>query len=207
MQFYIFLCTLNTVYTNSKLFLKQNKSDINKLGLLWRSKEKLYLQKRIVTENSISYANKMLHFKSHIIFPFKNQFVYYWKLPNLKTKVDMVWINQNIFQGGEQENQTMYNHNNSANSNYGNYYQGQSYGNGHSPQGFVPNSVPQGYSPQNYPGGQPQAAYPGQTPQGYPANPQQSPQNYQGNMAHAPQNYQVYLLSLSSFNSDHWLFY
>lgn len=87
----------------------------------------------------------------------------------------------------------MYNHTNSANSNYGNYYQGQTYGNGHSPQGYVQNPAPQGYSPQNYSGNQNQAPYPAQTPQGYPPNPQQSPQNYQGNMTMTPQTYQVSL--------------
>ncbi|KOB70812.1 putative high mobility group protein, partial [Operophtera brumata] len=106
-----------------------------------------------------------------------------------------------VSKGGEQENQAMYNHTNSANPSYGNYYQGQNYGNGHSPQGYTGNP-PQGYSPQTYPGGQPPAPYAGQNPQGYPPNPQQSPQNYQGNMpinaqtyqgvpGQSPQNYQV----------------
>ncbi|XP_072944401.1 TOX high mobility group box family member 4-B-like isoform X2 [Epargyreus clarus] len=94
-----------------------------------------------------------------------------------------------VSKGGEQENQVMYNHNN-TNANYGNYYQGQAYGNGHSPQGFAPNQTPQGYTPQNFPGGQSQPAYTGQQPQGYPANPQQSPQGYQGTMGHTPQSYQ-----------------
>ncbi|XP_045491404.1 TOX high mobility group box family member 3-like isoform X2 [Colias croceus] len=94
-----------------------------------------------------------------------------------------------VSKGSEQDNQVMFNHNN-TNTNYGNYYQGQGYGNGHSPQGFVPNATPQGYSPQNYPGGQPQTTYAGQQPQGYPNNPQQSPQNYQGNIGHPGQSYQ-----------------
>lgn len=87
----------------------------------------------------------------------------------------------------------MYNHTNSANPSYGNYYQGQPYGNGHSPQGYAgANPAPQGYSPQNYQGGQPQAPYPGQNPQGYPPNPQQSPQNYAANIPlPPPQQYQV----------------
>ncbi|KAF9802439.1 hypothetical protein SFRURICE_009121 [Spodoptera frugiperda] len=95
-----------------------------------------------------------------------------------------------VSKGGEQESQPMYNHTNSANPTYGNYYQGQTYGNGHSPQGYAPNPAPQGYSPQNYSGNQNQASYPAQTPQGYPQNPQQSPQNYQGNMSLPPQTYQ-----------------
>ncbi|CAH0720847.1 unnamed protein product, partial [Brenthis ino] len=94
-----------------------------------------------------------------------------------------------VSKGGEQENQVMYNHNNS-NANYGNYYQGQAYGNGHTPQGYAPNSTPQGYSPQNFSGGQPPSTYAGPPPQGYPPNPQQSPQGYQGNMGHNPQTYQ-----------------
>ncbi|XP_037974145.2 TOX high mobility group box family member 3 isoform X3 [Plutella xylostella] len=102
-----------------------------------------------------------------------------------------------VSKGGDQENPAMFNHNNTANPNYGNYYQGQNYGNGHSPQGYAPNQTPQGYSPQNYPGSQGTPAYggqghPGQPQQGYPANPQQSPQNYQGGqMTHSPQTYQA----------------
>ncbi|XP_063620775.1 TOX high mobility group box family member 3-like isoform X2 [Cydia splendana] len=98
-----------------------------------------------------------------------------------------------VSKGGEQDSPAMFNHGNSTNSTYGNYYQGvqgQTYGNGHSPQGYVQNAAPQGYSPQNYPGGQPQAAYTGQPAQGYSQNPQQTPQNYQGNIAHNPATYQ-----------------
>lgn len=99
------------------------------------------------------------------------------------------------FKGGEQENQTMYNHTNTTpNPAYGGYYQqGQNFGNGHSPQNYVPTTVPQGYSPQNYPPTQPPSNYvAGQsTPAYQPNTQQQQHQNYAQGPAHSPQSYQV----------------